>query len=96
MKKRDKILKILADVKPILMSKFGVKRLGLFGSCARGDFTSRSDVDILIDVDPSIGLDFVNLAEFIEDALGLPVDLVSRRAVRSRYMRVIRQELIYV
>ena len=53
-------------------------------------------MDILVDVDPSIGLEFVTLADTIEDLLGLPVDLVSRRAVKPRYWKYIEQELIYV
>jgi len=39
-------------------------------------------VDILVDVDPTIGLGFVTLAERLEEVLGLPVDLVSRRAIK--------------
>ena len=57
---------------------------------------ARSDVDILVDVDPSIGLDFVTLADRIEQLLGLPVDLVSSRAVKPAYRREIEPELIYV
>jgi predicted nucleotidyltransferase len=55
-----------------------------------------SDVDILIEVDPSIGLEFVTSAERIEKLLGVGVDLVSSRAVTSKAMEFIEQELIYV
>jgi predicted nucleotidyltransferase len=53
-------------------------------------------VDILVEVDPSIGLDFVTLAERIEQLLGVSVDLVSSRAVTSKAMKYIEPELIYV
>ena len=70
--------------------------IALFGSYVRGGQEKDSDVDILVEVDPSIGLEFVTLAEEIEKLLGLPVDLVSRRAVSPRYWKVIEQELVYV
>jgi predicted nucleotidyltransferase len=47
-------------------------------------------------VDPSIGLDFVSLAERIEQLLGVSVDLVSSRAVSEKAMKYIQPELIYV
>lgn len=96
MKTREEILKLLRQDKPLLQSRFKVRHLALFGSYARGDQGQDSDVDILVDVDPSIGLDFVTLAEDIEKVLGLHVDLVSRRAVKPRHWNVIEKELIDV
>lgn len=95
-KTRKEILKLLSQNKSELEKKFKVSRLALFGSYARGDQRPDSDVDILVDVDPSIGLEFVNLAERIEQLIELPVELVSRRAVKPRNMKFIEQELIYV
>jgi predicted nucleotidyltransferase len=96
MKTREEILKLLREDKPALLSRFKVRHLALFGSYARGDQSQKSDVDILADVDPSIGLDFVSLAEDIEKILGLHVDLVSRRAVKPRHLEVIKKEVIDV
>ncbi len=95
-KTRKEILKLLSQNKSELEKKFKVSRLALFGSYARGDQRPDSDVDILVDVDPSIGLEFVGLAERIEQLIELPVELVSRRAVKPRNMKFIEQELIYV
>jgi predicted nucleotidyltransferase len=53
-------------------------------------------VDILVEVDPSIGLEFVTLAERFEKLLGTSVDLVSIRAVTAKAMKFIEPELIYV
>jgi uncharacterized protein len=96
MKNREEIIRSLARDKPELTAKFKVKSLALFGSYARGDQQEDSDVDILVDVDPSIGLEFVTLAERIEKIVGIHVDLVSARAVKPAYMNEIRNELIYV
>jgi len=93
---KEEILKVLAKGKPELQKQFKVSKMALFGSYARGDQQAGSDVDILVEVDPSIGLEFVTLAERIEKLLGVPVDLVSSRAVSSMTMKYIEPELIYV
>jgi len=93
---KEEILKSLAKSKPELQRQFKVSSLALFGSYARGEQSPDSDVDILVEVDPSIGLDFVTLAERIEKLLGTPVDLVSMRAVTAKAMKFIEPELIYV
>ena len=96
MTSRDHILRTLRSAKPSLSRRFKVRSLALFGSYARGDQREDSDIDILVDVDPSIGLDFVTLAEEVEGLLGQDVDLVSRRAIKDRQWPSIQEELIDV
>jgi predicted nucleotidyltransferase len=72
---KEEILSALAKDKPELERRYKVRKLSLFGSYARGEQRADSDVDILVEVDPSIGLDFVTLAERIEKLLGVGVDL---------------------
>jgi uncharacterized protein len=96
MKTRKEILSLLTKHRRELETRFKVSRVGLFGSYARDEQHADSDVDILVDVDPSIGLEFVTLADRIETVLGLPVEVVSRRAIKPKYMEVIEKELIYV
>jgi predicted nucleotidyltransferase len=96
MKSCEEIINLLSKNKTELETRFKVQKLAIFGSYARGEQKSDSDVDILVDVDPSIGLEFVTLAERIEKLLGLPVEVVSRRAIKPRALKLIEQELIYV
>ena len=96
MKTREEILNLLSKNKPELEKHFKIKTIALFGSYARGDQRDNSDVDILVEVDPSIGLEFVTLAEKIEKLIGLPTDVVSKRAVKPRAFQLIEQEIIYV
>jgi predicted nucleotidyltransferase len=95
-KTREEILSLLVQNKSELENRFKVSRMALFGSYARGDQHSDSDVDILVDIDSSVGLEFVTLAEQIEQLLGLPVELVSRRAIKPNKLKYIEQDLIYV
>lgn len=93
---REQILRILSENKGHLQTAFKVRTLAVFGSYARGEQQEDSDVDILVDVDPSIGLDFVTLCETIEKLLGTRVDVVSSRAVKPSSRKVIEPELVYV
>ena len=93
---RNEVLTTLRSLKPELVRRFGVREISLFGSFARGEETTASDVDILVDFDPAIGLEFVSLAEFLQVALGRKVDLVSTRALRPRHRDAIRPEVLVV
>ena len=96
MKDIGEIIRLLSEAKPGLVRRFGLQRLAVFGSYARGAQEEESDVDILVEVDPSIGLQFVDLADEIEAKLGIPADVVSRRAIKPRNWEVIEKELIDV
>lgn len=67
------------------LKRYRVKRAELFGSQVRGDATEKSDVDLLIELPPGASLfDFIGLKQDLEDALGMPVDLVEYDAVKPR------------
>jgi predicted nucleotidyltransferase len=96
MKTRRDILALLQAARPQLAREFGVTRLALFGSYARGDQREDSDVDVLVEVDPSIGLRFVDLADRIEALLGVPSDVVSRHAIPPRHWALIERDVVDV
>ena len=91
---RDQILEILRKQHIELKRRYPIQRIALFGSWARGDAREDSDVDVLVEVDPSIGLRFVQLAEELERALGRHVDLVSRRGIKPELWARIEAELV--
>ena len=92
---REEILARLREAKQKLQTEFPLRRLALFGSYARGTpVTRQSDIDSLVEVEPSIGLGFVTLAERLEQLLGMRVDLVSRRAIKPSLWKRIEPELI--
>jgi len=90
------VIAILRREKPGLAVRYPLRSMAVFGSVVRGEATSESDVDILVDVDPSIGIGMVALGDEIEKLLGCRVDLVSKRAVKPRMLRVIESEKIDV
>jgi len=96
MKSLNEIKKLLEHNKPKLTAKYHIKNIGLFGSLVRGDTTSESDVDILVEFEKPIGLDFVSLADELEDILGVKVDLVTPNAIKPRMFEYIKQDLVYV
>ena len=77
--------------------KYGVERLFLFGSYARGDNTETSDIDFRIDKGRVQGLQMVALLLDLEDALQIPVDLISTGAMDRQFLEKISKEekLIY-
>lgn len=84
---------LLRRIKPRLQGRYLLSCLALFGSTARDEAGESSDIDVLVEVDPSIDLRFVDLAAEIEDALGHPADVVSRRAIDHARWEAIQPEL---
>lgn len=96
MKTLSEIKNRLENHKPELMAKYHIKNIGLFGSIVRGDTTAKSDVDILVEFEKPIGLDFVLLADELEEILGVKVDLVTPNAIKPRMFEYIKRDLVYV
>ena len=90
------IKQILTQLKPELIDKYHISSIGLFGSIVRDDFTPSSDIDIIVDFSQPIGIEFVDLAEYIENKLQKNIDLVSRKGIEPKYYQAIEQEIIYV
>ena len=90
----SEVIQVLGRESRNLRDRFGVKSLGLFGSMARGEASSRSDVDILVEfVAPSFD-HYMDLKFYLEERLGRPVDLVLKGslkpALRERILREVR------
>jgi uncharacterized protein len=95
---RDEIIAKLKELAPALRTE-GVKRLAIFGSRARGDAREDSDLDVLIDVDPSATfslLDLVSVQHIIKDATGLETQAEMRRSIEPRFAKRIADDVIEV
>ena len=87
---------ILAQHREELKERYKVKEIGIFGSYVRGEQNEKSDLDILVDFTETIGLKFIELAEFLETILGMKVDLVSKGAIKPERWKHIENDLVYV
>ncbi len=87
---------ILNKHKLDLKKGYNIKQLGVFGSYSRGEQVDKSDIDILVEFEKPIGLDFVLLADELEKILQIKVDLVSRGALKPRAFDAIKKDIIYV
>jgi uncharacterized protein len=85
----------LSTLKPILMKRFYVSSIGLFGSYARNEQNENSDIDIIVDFSRPIGIEFIDLAEFLEDNLEAKIDLVSLKGIKPKYLAAIKSEIVY-
>jgi len=80
---QKKVLELLKKDFPYLRSRYNVKRIGLFGSFAKELQHKKSDIDLFIEFQKPIGLDFVDLTEHIEDVLGKKVDAITPEGIKG-------------
>lgn len=90
---KEKIFEILRRELPYLKSAFGVKRIGIFGSFAKGIQKEDSDVDVLIEFEKPIGLNFIELAEYIEKVLNKKVNIVTSGGLKSIRLKQIARDI---
>lgn len=85
--------KIKEKVVP-LAREYGLERVYLFGSYARGEATDASDVDLHIDQGSLTGMSFCSFYVDIEDALGCDADILTARQMRPNFLSHIKEEEI--
>ena len=94
---RSSILALLEEHKPMLMQRYGVTSLALFGSTVRDAARADSDVDILVAFDgPATSARYFGVQFFLEDLFHRPVDLVTEKALRPELRPFIEQEAVHV
>jgi hypothetical protein len=88
----DDVVAILRDARKMLR-RYGVRRIGLFGSFARGEQTADSDLDFLVELEkPNFG-DFMDLAFYLENRFGRRVELVTSGNLSPYIEPVVEREV---
>ena len=97
---REKITNILSEKSEYLAEAYGVKRIGLFGSYARGTHTEDSDIDIIVEFETPLGFEFMDFADYLEELLGKRVDVLTvggLQGIRIPHIaQSIRESIVYV
>ncbi|MEJ7812208.1 MAG: nucleotidyltransferase family protein [Gemmatimonadaceae bacterium] len=90
-------MKRLQEQRAGIQGRFGVRSLGLFGSYARDEARSDSDVDLLVEFEgPVTFLEYMGLIEYLETLLGARVDLATHDKLKPRVRPNVERELIRV
>jgi hypothetical protein len=91
----SEILALLRTMREELRVRFGVTRIGLFGSLARGQDDAQSDIDLLVEFEHPTFDGYMDLKFSLEHSLGRPVDLVLASSVKPRLRPIIEREVVY-
>lgn len=83
----------LKEIITSILKKHNVKRASLFGSIVSGNYTDKSDIDILVELDDGLSLlDFIDIKLEIEDATKRKVDLVEYFTIKSSLKKYILKQ----
>jgi uncharacterized protein len=86
----------LKELKPYLLKKYYVDKIGYFGSYSRNEQNQFSDIDILVSFKKPLGWEFFDLQEFLENQLKIKVDLVSEKAIKKQLRQIILNSVKYI
>lgn len=80
---KEEIKKILDKHRLYLSTEYGVEKVGVFGSYRKGNAHQDSDLDLVIEFSHPIGFRFFELAEFLEELFGIPVEILTPAGVEG-------------
>jgi len=92
---KKNVLLAIKAMRQELTERFTVKRIGVFGSFARGDEGPGSDLDIIVELEEPTFDHYMDLKFRLEEVLNRPVDLVLADTVKPRLRPIIEREVVY-
>ncbi len=93
---KDEALDHLLRLMPALKEKYGVMKIGLFGSVARNEASPESDIDVVVEMSEPRLFFMVHIKELLENDFGKPVDVVRYRVKMNAYLKArIDREAVY-
>ena len=94
---REDIIRFISEHKTEFEQEFGVTKIGLFGSYARGEVHEESDIDIVVELEKPDLFNLIGIKQIIEEALGNKVDIVRLRDKMNKFLRQrIERDAVYV
>ena len=97
-RRKSPVIKKMEAAAPAIRSRFGVARIGIFGSFARGEQTRKSDVDVLVDFTSGYATlkNFIALSDYLEGLFRRKVDLLTVEGVDKYIRPAVESEVIWV
>ncbi|MGE5458474.1 MAG: nucleotidyltransferase family protein [Methanococcaceae archaeon] len=98
MTNKDQILSFISQNKNMLLEKFHVSKIGLFGSYARGEQQDSSDIDLLVEFEENTQDLYdikLQLKEFFRNKFGIETDICREKYIKPRVKRTILNETVY-
>ena len=93
---KQSILQTLQSLKPVLQQEYGLSELALFGSYSRDEQTAESDIDIMVDFDKPVGIEYLDVVYLLQNAFKeVPVQVVSKGAIKPKYYDRLKEDLLY-
>ena len=98
LRKKNIVLKKIEAAAPAIRTQFGVTKIGIFGSFARGEQTRKSDVDVLVELADGYSTlrNFIDLADYLEGLFKRKVDLITVEGVDKYIRHRVEEEVIWV
>lgn len=93
---REQILDFLRQHKQEMHDRFGVTKIGLFGSYARGDARADSDIDVAIELSQKTADSYFGALHFLEDSFDAKMDLGIESNIKPILKPYIMKEIVYV
>ena len=91
----DHVIRLLRTAVPEIEKKFGVRKIGIFGSAARSEAGPDSDIDVLVELEDPTFDRYMDLKFFLEDLFGRPCDLVLEDSLKEGVRSQALREVLY-
>jgi predicted nucleotidyltransferase len=95
---RAEILQYLTENKTFYSKNFGISKIAIFGSFARGEENETSDIDILISMNPETDHIFekrLALRDMLSEHFSRKVDVCHEQAIKPAFRNLIFKDVIY-
>ena len=89
------IIEILKKHKDIIQKKYTVKKIGIFGSYAKGTQKKSSDIDILVELETPTYNNFIDLAFYLEELYGKKIDLITMKGLSPYIFPYVEKEVVW-
>jgi predicted nucleotidyltransferase len=99
MHSQQEILQFISNNRSVLRKKFHITRIGIFGSYARKEQTSQSDIDLIVDFENNTQDIFelkLQLKQYFKEQFKIDVDICRERCIKPRFRKRIENEAIFI